>query len=152
MVRLAQVRNQRLRRNPKGGCFALILAFEGGSVCGIGWRIQGHERMELTDLRGDCQMEILNAIGALALPFPEPLRGSPPRPTMSSKTCIICNPGAGKVDDRASLEEKLQQFGNAAVRFTEQEGDAIRFARKAVASGCETVVAAGGDGTLNEVL
>ncbi len=68
------------------------------------------------------------------------------------KTCIICNPGAGSVNDRESIREKLSQFPGADVHFTEAEGDAIRFAKDAVNEGCETVIAAGGDGTLNEVI
>lgn len=71
---------------------------------------------------------------------------------MSLKTCIICNPGAGSVDDRESIRAKLQQFPGAAVHFTEQAGDATRLAQEALSSGCEVVIAAGGDGTLNEVL
>jgi diacylglycerol kinase (ATP) len=66
--------------------------------------------------------------------------------------CIICNPGAGGVDDRESIRAQLEQFPDAEIRFTERSGDATRFAEEALQSGCETVIAAGGDGTLNEVL
>lgn len=68
------------------------------------------------------------------------------------KTTIICNPGAGSVEDRESIREKLQQLPGAQVRFTENEGDAGRFAQDAIKQGQDLVVAAGGDGTLNEVL
>ena len=68
------------------------------------------------------------------------------------KTCIICNPGAGSVDDRDSIREKLEQFPSATVHFTEEEGDATRLAQEAIANNCEIVIAAGGDGTLNEVI
>ncbi len=68
------------------------------------------------------------------------------------KTTIICNPGAGSVEDRRSIREKLEQLPGAQVRFTENEGDAGRLARDAIGQGKELVVAAGGDGTLNEVL
>lgn len=68
------------------------------------------------------------------------------------KTCIICNPGAGSVDEREPIREKLQQFPSAEIHFTENEGDAMRFAKQAVATGCELVIAAGGDGTLNQVI
>lgn len=71
---------------------------------------------------------------------------------MSQKTVIICNPGAGSVDDQAETRAQLAELSGAAVRFTEDEGDAGRFAREAVAQGAEIVVAAGGDGTLNEVI
>ena len=72
--------------------------------------------------------------------------------TSNVKTCIICNPGAGSVDEREPIREMLQQFPSAAIHFTEREGDATRFAREAAESDCELVLAAGGDGTLNEVI
>lgn len=68
------------------------------------------------------------------------------------KTSIICNPGAGSVEDRESIREKLLQLPGAQIHFTENEGDAGRFATDAIEQGQELVVAAGGDGTLNEVL
>lgn len=68
------------------------------------------------------------------------------------KTSIICNPGAGSVDDRESIKKQLEQFPSAAIHFTEAAGDARRLAQEAVAGGCEVVIAAGGDGTLNEVI
>jgi diacylglycerol kinase (ATP) len=71
---------------------------------------------------------------------------------LSVKTCIICNPGAGSVDNRDSIREKLERFPSATVHFTEEEGDAARLAQEAIANNCEIVIAAGGDGTLNEVI
>ncbi|MEO5720146.1 MAG: diacylglycerol kinase family protein [Chthoniobacterales bacterium] len=71
---------------------------------------------------------------------------------MSHKAIIICNPGAGSVDDRDEVRAQLQQYPGAEIVFTEGSGDATRVAREAVAKGCEVVIAAGGDGTLNEVL
>lgn len=68
------------------------------------------------------------------------------------KTTIICNPGAGSVEDRESIREKLQELRGAQVLFTENEGDAGRFAKDAIEQGQDLVVAAGGDGTLNEVI
>ena len=68
------------------------------------------------------------------------------------KTCIICNPGAGSVDDAGGLIEKLQHVDSATVRLTRDPGEATRIAHEAAADGCELVVAAGGDGTLNEVV
>jgi diacylglycerol kinase (ATP) len=68
------------------------------------------------------------------------------------KTCIICNPGAGSVDDRDAIRAQLERFPSATVEFTEGAGDASRIAREAAANGCELVIAAGGDGTLNEVI
>ncbi|MFL6594152.1 MAG: diacylglycerol/lipid kinase family protein, partial [Chthoniobacterales bacterium] len=68
------------------------------------------------------------------------------------KTCIICNPAAGSVDETDALAAQLARFDGASVQFTKASGDAMRLAREAVANGCETVIAAGGDGTLNEVI
>jgi diacylglycerol kinase (ATP) len=68
------------------------------------------------------------------------------------KTCIICNPAAGSVDGTDALAAQLARFDGASVQFTHASGDAMRLAREAIASGCETVIAAGGDGTLNEVI
>ncbi|MDQ6765039.1 MAG: diacylglycerol kinase family lipid kinase [Verrucomicrobiota bacterium] len=68
------------------------------------------------------------------------------------KTCIICNPGAGSVDDRDSIRAQLERLPDAVVHFTAHEGDATQLAQRALAENCETVIAAGGDGTLNEVI
>lgn len=68
------------------------------------------------------------------------------------KTCIIVNPNAGSVDEVAHLREVLERLPGTDVRFTEKEGDAEVIAREAVQAGAGLVVAAGGDGTLNEVV
>ena len=69
------------------------------------------------------------------------------------KTCIICNPGAGSVDDAATTLEQLRGAADhATVRLTKDPGEATRFAQEAADHGYELVVAAGGDGTLNEVV
>jgi diacylglycerol kinase (ATP) len=68
-------------------------------------------------------------------------------------TCVILNPGAGSGEEIGELRERLdQQLPGAAVRITEKAGDATAIAREALASGVELIVAAGGDGTLNEVV
>jgi diacylglycerol kinase (ATP) len=68
------------------------------------------------------------------------------------KTCIICNPGAGSVDDREIIRHQLEQFPSATVHFTAEKGDATRLAQAAIGEACDLIVAAGGDGTLNEVI
>ncbi len=68
------------------------------------------------------------------------------------KTSIIYNPAAGSVKDRETIGEKLQRLPGAQIYFTEKEGDATRFAEDAIQQGQDLVVAAGGDGTLNEVI
>ena len=68
------------------------------------------------------------------------------------KTSIIYNPAAGSVKDCETIGEKLQRFPGAKIYFTEKEGDATRFAEDAIQHRQDLVVAAGGDGTLNEVI
>lgn len=68
------------------------------------------------------------------------------------RTCIILNPNAGSVDDLARIREVLGGRAGSEVRTTAAAGDAERLAAAAVRQGCELVVAAGGDGTLNEVV
>ena len=68
------------------------------------------------------------------------------------KTCIICNPLAGGTDHAEETTEKLRALDSATVHLTSAAGDATAMARAAVAEGFETIVAAGGDGTLNEII
>jgi diacylglycerol kinase (ATP) len=67
-------------------------------------------------------------------------------------TCVIFNPTArGEKADR--FRNHLERFGaETALKLTSAIGDARRLASEAVREGFETIVAAGGDGTLNEVL
>jgi diacylglycerol kinase (ATP) len=67
-------------------------------------------------------------------------------------TSIIINPNAGSVAEVTELRARLEQLPGTAVLLTEGAGHARELARESVRSGVETVVAAGGDGTLNEVL
>ena len=68
------------------------------------------------------------------------------------KTCIICNPHAGPANGSDSIVKKLESLAGAVVRLTSASGEAAALARAAVAEGFDTIVAAGGDGTLNEVI
>lgn len=70
---------------------------------------------------------------------------------MTMKTCIIVNPNAGSVGETEALEA-LASSPDTGVRLTEKEGDARVIARQAIEAGVDLIVAAGGDGTLNEVL
>ena len=69
---------------------------------------------------------------------------------------LIVNPAAGTARERAPLDEvqrRLRVLGHRVeVRETAAHGDAGVLAREAVAVGADVVVAAGGDGTLNEVV
>jgi diacylglycerol kinase (ATP) len=71
---------------------------------------------------------------------------------MPTKTCIIVNPNAGSAGELEHLRETLGKLPGTGVQVTEKEGDAREIAAEAVRSGADLVVAAGGDGTLNEVV
>ena len=68
------------------------------------------------------------------------------------KTCVVLNPRAGTALAQEQLAEHLQRLPGLVIAETKQPGDARRLAAEAVQSGCDLVVAAGGDGTINEVL
>jgi diacylglycerol kinase (ATP) len=53
---------------------------------------------------------------------------------------------------RAAVAELRAEGHRITVRMTFESGDARRFARGAALSGCDVVAAAGGDGTVNEVV
>lgn len=69
-----------------------------------------------------------------------------------NKILIIFNPAARS--ERASrLRSRLEGLSpNIVVRVTGETGDARRLAEEAVKEGFETILAAGGDGTVNEVV
>src|SRR5436190_18609917 len=68
------------------------------------------------------------------------------------RTCVIFNPSA-RGDKARRFRRHLDEIATqATLKLTAAPGDARRFAEEAVAEGFEAVVAAGGDGTLNEVL
>ena len=68
------------------------------------------------------------------------------------KICVILNPAAGSAENTEALRGKLERLGSCEIETTAQSGDAQRFAHRAVAGGCDLIVSAGGDGTLNEVV
>lgn len=67
-------------------------------------------------------------------------------------TCVILNPSAGSVRDLDDLVKQIAQLPKAEVQMTTKAGSAARLARAALRKGCKMIVAAGGDGTLNEVI
>ncbi len=68
------------------------------------------------------------------------------------RTCVIFNPAA-KGEKAQRFRRHLDEFGShCALKGTEAAGDARRLAAQAVEQGFERIVAAGGDGTVNEVL
>ena len=67
-------------------------------------------------------------------------------------TCVILNPSAGNVRDLDDVVARMARVPDAEIRLTNKRGSAARFARTALRKGCELIIAAGGDGTLNEVV
>lgn len=68
----------------------------------------------------------------------------------------MANPVAGNhavSKNWPTLQKKIQNlFGEFDFEFTARGGDAAVITRRALQNGCETIVALGGDGTINEVV
>ena len=68
------------------------------------------------------------------------------------RTCVIFNPAARGNKARHFRRHLHELAGGIAFKATASAGDARRLAAEAVQEGYELIVAAGGDGTVNEVL
>jgi diacylglycerol kinase (ATP) len=68
------------------------------------------------------------------------------------RTFVILNPNAGTAQDVATVRANLAPFEAVTIEETATKGDGTRLAREALAANYELIVAAGGDGTINEVL
>lgn len=69
-----------------------------------------------------------------------------------SRTLVIFNPAA-RGERAGAMQEQISQLaGDAVVRMTTERGEARALAGSAAREGFTTVVAAGGDGTINEVV
>lgn len=64
---------------------------------------------------------------------------------------LVLNPVSGSEDHEPEVTARAHDRG-FEIRRTEQAGDATRFAREAAEAGADLVAAAGGDGTINEVV
>jgi len=68
------------------------------------------------------------------------------------KPYIIVNPIAGAIVDRDVLLRQLRRLDPRKLCLTKRAGEAEALARAAIRAGCDYIIAAGGDGTLNEVI
>lgn len=65
---------------------------------------------------------------------------------------ILNGKSAGRPDIRTAVHDVRDLGHRVAVRVTWEKGDAARFVGEAIGNGFDTVVAGGGDGTINEVV
>jgi len=68
------------------------------------------------------------------------------------KPYIIVNPIAGAIVNRDVVLKQLRRLDPRKLSLTKRAGEAETLARAACHAGCEYIIAAGGDGTLNEVI
>ncbi|MBZ0114255.1 MAG: diacylglycerol kinase family lipid kinase [Thermoanaerobaculia bacterium] len=71
---------------------------------------------------------------------------------MKQRTLVIANPNAGGRRVPGNLARRLAEIDSLDLRFTEARGHAVELAAEAGSLGYHRVVAAGGDGTVNEVV
>jgi len=64
---------------------------------------------------------------------------------------ILNGKGAGNEELRVAVGAQRKEGVELTVRVTWEYGDAARYVAEAVALGCDTVIAGGGDGTINEI-
>ncbi|WP_148716270.1 lipid kinase YegS [Chitinolyticbacter meiyuanensis] len=64
---------------------------------------------------------------------------------------ILNGKAADNAELRAAIESARQHGADLAVRVTWEAGDAARYVAEAAAAGASTVIAGGGDGTVNEL-
>ena len=70
----------------------------------------------------------------------------------STPAVVVLNPNSGRRDSADEVRRRAAEADREFhVRETREAGDAVAFAREAAADGAPLVVAAGGDGTVNEV-
>ena len=70
---------------------------------------------------------------------------------MTTALLILNGKGAGNEELRIAIGALRKEGEDLNVRVTWEYGDAARYVNEAIELGCETVVAGGGDGTINEV-
>jgi len=70
---------------------------------------------------------------------------------MSAETVVVLNPESGSGSHSATVRQRADELGYTLVA-TDTDGDAVALAAAAARRGADTLVAAGGDGTVNEVI
>ncbi|MFS7220314.1 lipid kinase YegS [Rahnella inusitata] len=70
---------------------------------------------------------------------------------MTTALLILNGKGAGNEELRVAVSAQRKEGVELTVRVTWEYGDAARYVAEAVALGCDTVIAGGGDGTINEI-
>lgn len=75
----------------------------------------------------------------------------PPSNPETSDATVVFNPTSGTGNHRQEIRDRVSLLG-WELKPTEREGHAIELTREAIDAGATTVAAAGGDGTLNEVI
>jgi lipid kinase YegS len=70
---------------------------------------------------------------------------------MTTAMLILNGKGAGNEELRIAIGALRKEGEDVNVRVTWEYGDAARYVDEAIELGCETVIAGGGDGTINEV-
>jgi diacylglycerol kinase (ATP) len=68
------------------------------------------------------------------------------------RICIIMNPNAGSAERGEALREAVAGRSDMIIRETRRPREARELAAEVLRSGYELIVAAGGDGTINEVV
>lgn len=68
------------------------------------------------------------------------------------KTYVIFNPAAGSAGNKETIFKGLKRLKPSVISSTGSRGDAERFARRAIREKYDYIIAAGGDGTVNEVV
>jgi diacylglycerol kinase (ATP) len=76
----------------------------------------------------------------------------PGKESAAMRMCVILNPRAGSAEQAAMLQEMLTEHADVTLCKTTRRGQATALAAEALQQGAELIVAAGGDGTVNEVL
>lgn len=83
--------------------------------------------------------------------MPTPYSDRDRQATSRDQQIVIYNPGSGSGDHGDRIRRRVDELGYT-LEATDCEGEAVTLAEAAVKAGFSTVVAAGGDGTVNEVV